>query len=78
MATLKETTTLKKAYCTHCKTENELNRIFEVNPDAEICYCPFCMTELKPKEAIDDYNYFISQKVLKANRLLYRDRKSVV
>ena len=75
MATVKETTTLKKAYCTHCKTENELNRIFEVNPDAELCYCPFCMRKLKPKEAIEDYNFFLSQKILKANRLLYRDTK---
>lgn len=75
MPTIKDTTTLKKAYCTHCKTENELNRIFEANPDAEVCYCPYCMAVLKPKEAIDEYNFFISQKLLKANRLLYTDTK---
>ncbi|MCR5185220.1 MAG: hypothetical protein K6C32_03990 [Bacilli bacterium] len=67
------TTSLKRAYCTHCKTDNEMNRIFEVNPDANVCYCPYCMAELKPKEAIEDYKYFISTKLLKANRLLYQD-----
>lgn len=66
---------LKKAYCKYCKTDDELSRIFSVNPEAEICYCPNCMVELKPKEAIDEYNYFILQKTTKADRLLYRDTR---
>ncbi len=66
---------LKKAYCTYCKTDDELSRIFSVNPEAKVCYCPNCMTELQPKEAIDEYNYFISQKSNKADRLLYRDTR---
>ena len=71
----KEVTSLKKAYCPHCKTENELERIFAVSPDAEVCYCPNCLREYKPKEVIDNYNYFIANKVTKAERLLYRDTR---
>ena len=66
---------LKKAYCTHCKTEDELSRIFSVNPEAKVCYCPNCMVELKPKDAIDEYNYFIATKLNKADQLLYRDTR---
>lgn len=71
----KEVSSLKKAYCPYCKTENELDRIFIVSPDAEVCYCPNCMTEFKPKEVIDNYNYFIATKLTRAERLLYRDTK---
>ena len=71
----KEVSSLKKAYCPHHKTENELDRIFSVNPDAEVCYCPICMYELKPKDAIENYNYFIATKINKAERLLYRETK---
>ncbi len=71
----KEITSLKKAYCTHCKTDNELNRIFLVNPDADVCYCPYCMFEQKPKDAIEEYNYFMSVKANKAERLLFQDTK---
>ena len=66
---------LKKAYCIYCKTDDELSRIFSVNPEAKVCYCPNCMVELKPKDAIDEYNYFIAQKLDKADRLLYRDTR---
>lgn len=68
-------TLLKKAYCTKCKTDDEMNRIFVVNPDADICYCPSCMAQWKPKDAIDNYNYFLSTKINKADRLLFRDTK---
>lgn len=71
----KEGTSLKKAYCPHCRTENELDRIFEVSPDVEVCYCPNCLREFKPKDVIDNYNYFIANKITKAERLLYRDTK---
>ena len=66
---------LKKAYCTHCKTDDELSRIFSVNPEAKVCYCPNCMVELKPKEAIDEYNFFIATKLNKADQLLFRDTR---
>ena len=71
----KEVSSLKKAYCPHCKTDNELERIFDVSPDAEVCYCPNCMREYKPKEVIDNYNYYIATRLAKAERLLYRDTK---
>ena len=71
----KDVSSLKKAYCPYCRSENELDHIFSVNPDADVCYCPNCMRELKPKNAIDDYNYFISLKLGTADRLLYRDTK---
>lgn len=71
----KEASSLKKAYCPHCKTDNELDRIFIVSPDAEVCYCPNCLREYKPKEVIDNYNYFIATKINRAERLLYRDTK---
>ncbi len=71
----KEVSSLKKAYCPHCKTENELDRIFSVSPDVEVCYCPNCLREFKPKEVIDNYNYFIANKLTKAERLLFRDTK---
>ena len=52
-----------------------MDPIFDVNPEADVCYCPICMRELKPKEAIDNYNFFISTKIDKANRLLFRDTR---
>ena len=42
---------LKKGFCTHCKGDEDL-RIFDVNKDAEVCYCPHCMAAMPPKEAI--------------------------
>ena len=71
----KEVSSLKKAYCPHCKTENELDRIFSVSPDVEVCYCPNCMREYRPKDVIDNYNLFIATKINKAERLLFRDTK---
>lgn len=71
----KEVSSLKKAYCPHCKIDNELEHIFFVSPDAEVCYCPNCMREYKPKEVIDNYNYFIANKITKAERLLFRNTK---
>ena len=38
---------LKKAYCPKCKATNELYPIFDVNPEADVCYCPHCMSEGK-------------------------------
>lgn len=71
----KNTSILKKAYCPKCRSNNELYPIFDVNPEADVCYCPNCMTELKPKDVIDNYNYFIAQKINKAESLLFTDTK---
>lgn len=62
---------LKKAFCSHCHTKNEKARIFDVNPDAKVCYCPHCMHEYEPKEVIDAYSAYIKKQVNDAYKLLY-------
>ncbi len=62
---------LKKAYCTHCRTSDEKERVFEVNSEAQVCYCPRCMTELVPSEAINAFDTFIDREIKKANTILY-------
>lgn len=71
----KESTTLKRAYCLKCRVVDERYPIFMVNPDAEVCYCPNCMRAFKPKVVIDEYNYFIAERIYKADMLLFRDTK---
>lgn len=61
---------LKKGFCTHCKGD-EYRRIFEVNKDAEVCYCPNCMAAMSPKEAISNYGGLISHYLKKASRDLF-------
>lgn len=63
---------IKKAYCPYCTTINERSRIFEVNSEAEICYCPKCMAKMKPFEGIKLYQNFILRKVENAEKTLYR------
>ena len=63
---------LKKAYCTHCATKNKKIHIFTVNPEAEHVFCPRCMEKLDPKVAIADYQMYISNLVLEAQRTLYQ------
>ena len=47
---------LKRGFCTHCQGD-EIQRIFNVNKEAEICYCPVCAHPMQPKDAIVNYNY---------------------
>ena len=61
---------LKRGFCTHCKGEETL-RIFNVNKDAEICYCPLCTTPMKPKDAISNYHHLISHYLKRASRYLF-------
>ena len=61
---------LKKGFCTHCHGI-EKERIFDVNKEAEICYCPKCLTPMQPKEAIDNYGDLISRYLKKASRYLF-------
>ncbi|MBO6261232.1 MAG: hypothetical protein J6N95_01325 [Bacilli bacterium] len=61
---------LKKGFCTHCKGD-EYDRIFDVNKDAEVCYCPNCMAAMSPKEAIANYGGLISHYLKKASRALF-------
>ena len=61
---------LRKGFCTHCHGE-EKERIFDVNKEAEVCYCPLCLTAMQPKEAIDNYGALISHYLRKASRYLF-------
>ena len=61
---------LRKGFCKHCEGEENL-RIFNVNKDAEVCYCPHCMKEMQPKEAIKDYGELISYYLKKASKYLF-------
>ena len=60
----------KKGFCTHCKGD-ERGRIFNVNKDAEVCYCPHCAHVMKPKEAIGNYSWLISSYLKKASNALF-------
>ena len=60
----------KKGFCTHCKGD-ERSRIFNVNKEAEVCYCPHCAHVLKPKEAISNYSWLISSYLKKASKALF-------
>ena len=60
----------KKGFCTHCKGD-EKARIFNVNKDADVCYCPHCTHQMKPKEAIGNYSYLISSYLKKASKALF-------
>ena len=60
----------KKGFCTHCKGD-EKARIFDVNKDAEVCYCPHCTHAMKPKEAINNYSWLISSYLKKASKALF-------
>ena len=68
---------LKKGFCTHCKGDEEL-RIFDVNKDAEVCYCPNCMAAMSPKEAITNYGGLISHYLKKASRALFETTQYLV
>ena len=60
----------KKGFCTHCKGD-EKDRIFAVNKDADVCYCPNCTTAMKPKEAISNYSWLISSHLKRASKALF-------
>lgn len=60
----------KRGFCTHCKGE-EKDRIFNVNKEAEVCYCPNCTAAMKPKEAISNYSWLISTHLKRASKALF-------
>ena len=60
----------KRGFCTHCRGE-EKSRIFAVNKDAEVCYCPHCTHAMKPKEAMSNYNWLISFHLKRASKALF-------
>ena len=61
---------LRKGFCTNCSGDEKL-RIFNVNKEAEVCYCPYCMKEMQPKEAIKNYGDLISYYLKKASKYLF-------
>ena len=60
----------KRGFCTHCKGD-ERDRIFAVNKEADVCYCPNCTAAMKPKEAINNYNWLISSHLKRASKALF-------
>ena len=68
---------LKKGFCTHCKGDERL-RIFGVNKDAEVCYCPNCMAAMQPKEAISNYRGLMVHYLKKASKALFETTQYLV
>ncbi len=64
---------LKRAICTHCHPyhKNGKVRVFDVNPEATVCYCPYCERKLDPQEAIDAYTQMLRKKGVHAYKILY-------
>lgn len=61
---------LKKASCPICRKKHH-NVVFDVSSDAEVCFCPSCLSSLNPKEAIDDYQKYIQGLMDWANVCLF-------
>ncbi len=61
----------KNGLCTYCQFTRIENHIFPVNPEASTVYCPFCMRELNPKDAIGLYQSIIVKMVNKADNSLF-------
>lgn len=66
---------MKKGFCIKCITKDPKHRIFKVNSEAEKCYCPHCLKEYKPKEAIGYFNRFISMLTDEADMTLQIARR---
>lgn len=61
----------KKGLCLKCTSKRIDHRIFQVNPEASTCFCPICMKEMEPKEAINNYLKFIKDMLSKADNTLF-------
>lgn len=61
---------MKKGFCIKCHTTDERKRIFPVNSESAKCFCPRCMAEYKPKDAINYYNHFIRILCKRSDRYL--------
>ena len=61
----------KRGICSYCNTKKITNRIFQVNPEATVCYCPNCMHEMEPQEAINNYVVYIDNMNRKADDTLF-------
>ena len=63
----------KRGLCPFCTNKNLTNRLFVVNPDAAVVYCPNCMKEMTPSQAIKTYADAIEVMVKKADNTLLMD-----
>ena len=61
----------KNGVCPYCQFNRLDRRIFPVNPDASTVFCPYCMRELNPTEAINSYNEIIKKMLDKADGTLF-------
>ena len=57
---------IKKGYCTNCNKHDEPRRIFDVNSEAKVCYCPHCGKKYRPKIAIYNYERVITKYLRRA------------
>ncbi len=62
---------LEKAFCPYCGDPDNKLSIFDAIPDADVCYCPYCMTKLNPNQAINAFNNLMAEMVKKADKVLY-------
>ena len=61
----------RKGICPYCNIARIENRIFTVNPEAAICFCPNCMREVEPSAAIKAYDDYIVSLIDKADESLF-------
>lgn len=66
---------MKKGFCIRCITKDAKHRIFTVNSEAEKCYCPRCMKEYTPKEAIGHFNHYLAYLTNQADMTLQIARR---
>lgn len=61
----------KKGLCPYCLNKRTDHRVFQVNPEASTCFCPTCMKEIAPLDAINSYLKFIDNMLKKADNTLF-------
>ena len=61
----------KRGLCPFCTNKKITNRLFVVNPDAAVCYCPNCLNEMAPSQAIKTYADAIEDMVKVADKALF-------
>ena len=66
---------MKKGFCIKCRSAEPRRRIFMVNSESLKCYCPRCMAEYKPKNAINHYNHYIRYVCKRADTSLYTAKR---
>ena len=61
----------RKGICPYCNIPKIENRIFLVNPEASVCFCPNCMKEMDPALAINSYDSYLKNLLNIADESLY-------